>query len=75
LDSRICDADENEEMEKLRAYNRKLLANILPEHVTEHFMTERRADVRNTRRRKIRTEIRSRLVEHELDLSFKKLFF
>ncbi|CAG0920703.1 unnamed protein product [Notodromas monacha] len=36
--------EENEEMEKLRAYNRKLLANILPEHVTEHFMTERRPD-------------------------------
>jgi len=26
-------------MEHLQAYNRKLLANILPVHVAEHFMS------------------------------------
>lgn len=26
-------------MEHLEAYNRKLLANILPVHVAEHFLT------------------------------------
>lgn len=30
--------DEKEEMEHLEAYNRKLLANILPVHVAEHFL-------------------------------------
>ncbi|XP_063837641.1 adenylate cyclase type 6-like [Ostrinia nubilalis] len=30
--------DEKEEMEHLEAYNRKLLANILPEHVAQHFL-------------------------------------
>lgn len=33
------DAEEKEEMEHLQAYNRKLLANILPVHVAEHFMS------------------------------------
>ena len=32
-------AEEKEEMEHLQAYNRKLLANILPVHVAEHFMS------------------------------------
>ncbi|XP_046651444.1 adenylate cyclase type 6-like [Daphnia pulicaria] len=31
--------EEKEEMEHLQAYNRKLLANILPVHVAEHFMS------------------------------------
>ncbi|CAH0716359.1 unnamed protein product, partial [Brenthis ino] len=30
--------DEKEDMEHLEAYNRKLLANILPEHVAQHFL-------------------------------------
>ncbi|XP_052746735.1 adenylate cyclase type 6 [Bicyclus anynana] len=30
--------DEKEEMEHLEAYNKKLLSNILPEHVAEHFL-------------------------------------
>ncbi|XP_072156105.1 adenylate cyclase type 5 isoform X2 [Bemisia tabaci] len=30
--------EEKEEMEHLEAYNRKLLANILPVHVAEHFL-------------------------------------
>ncbi|XP_059055074.1 adenylate cyclase type 6 [Achroia grisella] len=30
--------NEKEEMEHLEAYNRKLLANILPEHVAQHFL-------------------------------------
>lgn len=30
--------DEKDEMEHLEAYNRKLLANILPVHVAEHFL-------------------------------------
>lgn len=33
-------------MEHLEAYNRKLLANILPVHVAEHFLnTEKNNDV------------------------------
>lgn len=32
-------AEEKEEMENLEAYNRKLLANILPEHVAAHFLS------------------------------------
>lgn len=32
-------AEEKEEMEHLQAYNRKLLGNILPVHVAEHFMS------------------------------------
>ncbi|GFW75322.1 adenylate cyclase type 6 [Trichonephila clavipes] len=31
--------DEKEDMEHLQAYNRKLLANILPAHVAEYFLT------------------------------------
>lgn len=31
-------AEEKEDMEHLEAYNRKLLANILPVHVAEHFL-------------------------------------
>ncbi|XP_045510331.1 adenylate cyclase type 6 [Colias croceus] len=30
--------DEKEDMEHLEAYNRKLLSNILPEHVAQHFL-------------------------------------
>ncbi|XP_014364757.2 adenylate cyclase type 6 [Papilio machaon] len=30
--------EEKEDMEHLEAYNRKLLANILPEHVAQHFL-------------------------------------
>ncbi|XP_046419665.1 adenylate cyclase type 6 [Neodiprion virginianus] len=30
--------EEKEDMEHLKAYNQKLLANILPEHVAEHFL-------------------------------------
>ncbi|XP_046396732.1 adenylate cyclase type 6-like [Ischnura elegans] len=37
--------EEKEEMEHLQAYNRKLLANILPVHVAEHFLsTDKSAD-------------------------------
>lgn len=32
-------AEEKEDMEHLEAYNRKLLANILPVHVADHFLT------------------------------------
>ncbi|XP_043290086.1 adenylate cyclase type 6 isoform X1 [Venturia canescens] len=31
--------EEKEEMEHLKAYNQKLLANILPEHVAAHFLS------------------------------------
>lgn len=31
--------EEKEDMEHLQAYNRKLLANILPAHVAEYFLT------------------------------------
>lgn len=31
--------EEKEDMEHLQAYNRKLLANILPVHVAEHFLS------------------------------------
>lgn len=31
--------EEKEEIEHLQAYNRKLIANILPEHVAEHFLS------------------------------------
>lgn len=31
--------EEKEEMEHLQAYNRKLLENILPVHVAEHFLS------------------------------------
>lgn len=31
-------AEEKEDMENLQAYNRKLLANILPVHVADHFL-------------------------------------
>ena len=35
---RLKATDEKEEMESLRAYNLKLVANILPLHVAEHFL-------------------------------------
>lgn len=36
-------------MEHLEAYNRKLLANILPVHVAEHFLTlDKPVDVSNS---------------------------
>lgn len=35
----ITNAEEKEEMEHLQAYNRKLLENILPVHVAEHFLS------------------------------------
>lgn len=35
----ILYAEEKEDMEHLEAYNRKLLANILPVHVAEHFLS------------------------------------
>jgi len=36
-------------MEHLEAYNRKLLANILPVHVAEHFLTlDKPVDVSHT---------------------------
>uniref|UniRef100_T1GQ46 Uncharacterized protein n=1 Tax=Megaselia scalaris TaxID=36166 RepID=T1GQ46_MEGSC len=31
--------EEKEDMEHLQAYNRKLLENILPVHVAEHFLS------------------------------------
>ena len=34
----ITIAEEKEDMENLQAYNRKLLANILPVHVADHFL-------------------------------------
>nr|CAD7425135.1 unnamed protein product [Timema monikensis] len=38
--------EEKEDMEHLQAYNRKLLANILPVHVAEHFLSsDKNADV------------------------------
>lgn len=42
----IVFAEEKEDMEHLQAYNHKLLANILPVHVAEHFLSsEKNADV------------------------------
>jgi len=39
--------EEKEEMEHLQAYNKKLLSNILPVHVAEHFLSvEKNNDVR-----------------------------
>lgn len=32
-------SEEKEDMEHLQAYNRKLLENILPVHVAEHFLS------------------------------------
>lgn len=38
--------EEKDDMEHLQAYNRKLLANILPVHVAEHFLSrEKNIDV------------------------------
>ena len=37
--------EEKEEMEHLQAYNKKLLSNILPAHVADHFL--RSGDKRN----------------------------
>ena len=38
--------EEKEEMEHLHAYNKKLLSNILPAHVAEHFLSgDKRNDV------------------------------
>ncbi|KAF7987644.1 hypothetical protein HCN44_003507 [Aphidius gifuensis] len=36
--------EEKDEMEHLKAYNQKLLANILPEHVAEHFLSTFNSD-------------------------------
>lgn len=36
--------EEKEEMENLKAYNQKLLANILPEHVAAHFLSTVNSD-------------------------------
>ncbi|XP_043199303.1 adenylate cyclase type 5-like, partial [Amphibalanus amphitrite] len=36
--------EEKEEMEHLQAYNRKLLANILPVHVADYFMSGEKGD-------------------------------
>ena len=39
--------DEKEEMEHLQAYNKKLLSNILPVHVADHFLScDKNNDVR-----------------------------
>jgi hypothetical protein len=39
-------AEEKEDMEHLQAYNHKLLGNILPVHVAEHFLSsDKHADV------------------------------
>lgn len=42
--------DEKEEMESLRKYNMKLVANILPVHVAEHFLKaqNKKDEVRET---------------------------
>lgn len=40
--------EEKEEMEHLKAYNQKLLANILPEHVATHFLSTSNSDVSMT---------------------------
>ena len=37
-------SEEKEEMEHLQAYNKKLLSNILPVHVADHFL---RCDTKN----------------------------
>lgn len=37
--------EEKEEIEHLKAYNQKLLANILPEHVAAHFLSTVNSDV------------------------------
>ena len=42
-------AEEKEEMEHLQAYNKKLLSNILPVHVADHFLSiDKNNDVRNS---------------------------
>lgn len=41
--------EEKEEMEHLKAYNQKLLANILPEHVAAHFLSTVNSDVSSRR--------------------------
>lgn len=38
-------SEEKEDMEHLEAYNKKLLANILPVHVAEHFLNSENNDV------------------------------
>ena len=41
-------SEEKEEMEHLQAYNKKLLSNILPAHVAEHFLSgDKRNGVRD----------------------------
>lgn len=46
--SYIC-TEEKEDMEHLQAYNRKLLENILPVHVAEHFLSrDKNIDVNNS---------------------------
>lgn len=42
--------EEKEEMEHLKAYNQKLLANILPEHVAAHFLSTVNSDVSSTQK-------------------------
>lgn len=45
-------------MQHLQAYNRKLLANILPEHVAEHFLSnDKNSDV--SMKSLIKCEVRS----------------
>ena len=41
----VSSTEEKEEMEHLQAYNRKLLANILPVHVADYFMSGEKGDV------------------------------
>jgi len=42
--------EEKEEMEHLKAYNQKLLANILPEHVAAHFLSTVNSDVSSNKK-------------------------
>ena len=39
FDAAVFIAEEKEEMEHLQAYNKKLLSNILPVHVADHFLS------------------------------------
>lgn len=42
----MCDSDEKEETDRMEEYNHKLLSNILPEHVAQHFLkNEKNIDV------------------------------
>lgn len=60
-------------MEHLKAYNQKLLANILPEHVAAHFLSTVNSDV-SSLFRKFRDNFRETVVVSRLLLKFHENF-